>query len=30
MGLEEYFEVVNLEAVDQEGGVTGAETVFIG
>jgi len=29
-GLEEYYEAVNLEAVVQEGGATGAETVFIG
>jgi hypothetical protein len=28
--LEEYKEVVNLEAVVWEGGVTGAETLFIG
>jgi hypothetical protein len=27
---EEYLEVVDLEAVDQEGGVTAAETIFIG
>jgi len=28
--MEEYFEAVNLEQVDQEGGVPGAETLFIG
>jgi len=28
--LEVYLEVVDLEAVDREGGATGAETLFIG
>jgi len=28
--MEEYFEAVNLELVDWEGGVPGAETLFIG
>jgi len=28
--LEEYLEVVDLEAVDREGGATAAETLFIG
>jgi len=28
--LEEYMEAVNLEVVVQEGGATGAETLFIG
>jgi hypothetical protein len=28
--LEEYLEVVDLEAVDREGGVMAAETLFIG
>jgi len=27
--FEEYMEVVDLKAVDQEGGTTGAETVFM-
>jgi hypothetical protein len=28
--MEEYFEAVNLQPVDWEGGVPGAETLFIG
>jgi hypothetical protein len=28
--MEEYFEAVNLKLVDREGGVPGAETLFIG
>jgi len=28
--MEEYFEAVNLEQVDREGGAPGAETLFIG
>jgi len=28
--LEEYWEEVNMEAVVQDGGATGAETLFIG
>jgi len=28
--LEEYLQAVNLEAVDREGGTTGAETLFNG
>jgi len=28
--MEEYFEAVNLEPVDWEGGAAGAETLFIG
>ena len=28
--MEEYFEAVNLERVDREGGAPGAETLFIG
>jgi len=28
--MEEYFEAVNLEQVDWEGGAPGAETLFIG
>jgi hypothetical protein len=30
MKLEEYLEVVDLEAVDREGGATASETLFIG